>query len=431
MKGVSGAYICAVSIACIAQLHAGIGDTEDPLQPFLTAGPPTIVREVPSDAALVSKDIRVTRVVFHSRTVSASDGNRESEIYAVIARPAAEGRYPGLLVLHGGGGVAEFNRAMAWAKRGYVVVAPDLPGIGNIEKMPNSSGPWKDAERAQNQGRWITVPDATASTTFDSVVAGIQAFRLLQSQPDVIKERVGIVGISWGGYMTTMLCGLLGDQVKAAFCLYGSGNYDKGTVFGADLQKMPADQRETWLRYFDAGRRASNIKASYFIAAATNDIFFYPPSIHTTLSDIRSERNQVFSPNVTHEIRVPGGTSDSDGGSWTAMERIYFDYHLKGKGTPFPRVIPAFQPPSAKAGFATVSFSLANAGTVDPVMVYVSGSDQKWPKRLWEEVAATKQGDGSFQAVIPVSLNGGSDWFALVSDSRRVSVSTDILHVNP
>ena len=39
---------------------------------------------------------------------------------------------------------------------------------------------------------------------------------------------------------------------------------------------MPDDERERWLRHLDAGRRAPNMKAAYFVAGATNDFFYWP-----------------------------------------------------------------------------------------------------------------------------------------------------------
>ena len=53
----------------------------------------------------------------------------KNEAYAVIAVPKTPGRHPGILLLHGSGGSAEEEKAMAWAQRGYVAVAPEMPGL--------------------------------------------------------------------------------------------------------------------------------------------------------------------------------------------------------------------------------------------------------------------------------------------------------------
>ena len=47
-----------------------------------------------------------------------------------------------MLVLHGGGGHAEEAKAIGWAGRGYVALAPDLPGIGSPDKL-QSLGPFR------------------------------------------------------------------------------------------------------------------------------------------------------------------------------------------------------------------------------------------------------------------------------------------------
>ncbi len=60
----------------------------------------------------------VRRVVFHSRTVETPEGKQPSEIFAAIVRPVSPVRYPGLLVLHGGGGSAKWSVPMRWPRRG-------------------------------------------------------------------------------------------------------------------------------------------------------------------------------------------------------------------------------------------------------------------------------------------------------------------------
>jgi len=92
----------------------------DPLLPYLDGKATEIIREI-TNSITPPEGVVLRQVVFRSRD--------NSEIYAVIASPMAAGKHPGILVLHGGGGSAEVKKAMSWAQRGYVAVAPDLPGI--------------------------------------------------------------------------------------------------------------------------------------------------------------------------------------------------------------------------------------------------------------------------------------------------------------
>ncbi len=62
-------------------------------------------------------------------------------------------------------------------------------------------------------------PDITSSTIFEAVLAAVQGLYLLHDQPGVIKNKLGVTGISWGGYMTTMLSGLASPLISALLSL--------------------------------------------------------------------------------------------------------------------------------------------------------------------------------------------------------------------
>ena len=232
--------------------------------------------------------IRLRHVVFKSYTADTPSGPVTNEIYAVIATPVSTtGRIPGVLVLHGGGGTCDVAGALRWAERGYLAVAVDLPSIGNPEKQVHSSGAWKSF--AYGVGRFKAAPDVKTGKLFDGVVAGLHGFKLLQAQPRVNRDRLGIVGISWGGYMTTMLSGLLGDQLRASFSIYGSGFYEKA-VYTKQLNQLTPTERADWVKYMDAGYRAAGIHSHFFFAAASNDIFFFPPAVQATYGQIPGKK---------------------------------------------------------------------------------------------------------------------------------------------
>jgi hypothetical protein len=61
-------------------------------------------------------------------------------------------------------------------------------------------------------------------------------------------------------------------------------------------------------QYLDAGRRAGGVANNYFVAAATNHDYYWPPAVMATLGEIRSSHNQLFAPNAVDSISLPGGT---------------------------------------------------------------------------------------------------------------------------
>ena len=413
----------------------------DPFDAVLDGKAPLIVKEILPPP----EDITFRRILFQTR--------EKNGIYAVVAAPKKPGKHPGILLLHGSGGAAEEHKAMAWAQRGYVAVAPDLPGLYS----PLTHG---DLPMTRNyaEGRYSLQPDSRRSVIFDGVLAAMKALDLLRAHPDVDPERIGVCGVSWGGTMTTMVCSLAGDKVRAGFAIYGCGFFDLGNwrtnkpnpVFrpGSWAGNLTPEEREQWLRDFDPGRRAHNIKAAFFLASAANDFFGWPEAVQATLDVIPGDKNQVYAPNSNHSAKVPGGTEFGQarpvpGGpafvgnraNWLAMEVPYFDYHLRDIGQPLPKVTvePDENPylvqfkvrsphPLTKAEVYWAKAYPPEA-TTDPDKLREAQS-----KREWVGVPATKTGDGSYRAQLPPEA---AAWFALVSDDRPVSVSSPLCAIPP
>jgi cephalosporin-C deacetylase-like acetyl esterase len=394
------------------------GEPDDPLSVLRFAPAPRILRELntplPDSEGEIPDGVTVRQLVFESCTVTTSAGPVTNEVYAVIARPTAKGPHPGLLLLHGGRGFSESKRAIMWAKRGYVVVTLDIPGVADPAKVPHSAGEW--TSHPYTYERWRVKPVLEDSMMYQSVAAAVQAFRLLSIQSDVDATRLGVHGISWGGYMTAMVSSIMGPEIKAAFAIFGSGHYEE-SVFDVQLQKLTAEERAAWLKYFDAERRANHIVAPYFLAAAANDFFFWPPAVERTLAKISGEKNQVFAPNANHKLPIPGGTTRDN---WPDMPQDYFAYYLQSRGDPMPRV--SWVQPQANA--RQLCFNVVSSRPVVSAGVYYSDTSAVWTKREWKRVGAKLIADGRYVADLPADAGKNVDCYALISDDRPVSVST-------
>ena len=425
----------------------------DPLLPYLDGKAPEIIREI-TNSIIPPEGVVLRQVVFRSRD--------NSEIFAAIATPKAPGKYPGILVLHGGGGSAETEKAISWAQRGFVAVAPDLPGIAEPKKLTETKGSFSSLK--YGEGRWVANPDAGESVIFDAVLSAMKSLYLLRTRPEVDTNRIGVVGVSWGGYMTTMVCGLAGDQVKAGMALYGCGFFDLGSQSGpgagdpklprTSLARLSPEERGRWLECLDAGRRAPHMKAAYFLAAASNDFFGWPRAAQATLDAIPCEKNHLFAPNANHRMPVPGGstydinpstnstaadknfvptafqslpTPQGTKGNWISLEVPYFDYYLKGIGSPFPRVsVEKTEDP------LLVRFRVSAPHPLIKTEIYwarkapaeLKADDVK--NREWMALAAVKTEGETYEVKLPAEA---AEWFALVSDDRPVTVSSDLIQI--
>ncbi|MEY5027431.1 MAG: hypothetical protein RLZZ244_2959 [Verrucomicrobiota bacterium] len=420
-----------------AGAEPGPGSASDLFESILDGKPPQILKEL----LPAPEGVRVRRVLFRTRG--------KNMVYAVIASPKAPGPHPGMLLLHGSGGSAEEHKALAWAQRGYVALAPDIPGLyspltsGNLPMSKNYA-----------EGRYALEPDSTHSVIYDGVLAAVKALDLLRAQPEVDPQRVGVCGVSWGGTMTTMVCALAGEKVRAAFAIYGCGFFElgnwrtnkpfPGARAGSWAGNLRPEEAEKWLRDFDPGRRAKGIKAAFFHASAANDFFGWPEAVQATLDAIPGEKNHVYAPNSNHRILVPGGSVFAEdeargaGGrlagsraNWVAMEVPYFEYHLKGVGEAMPRV-------SLKESESphTARFEVRSTRPLAKVEVYWARAftaeecadserlRQAQSKREWISVEARGSLEEGYRAELP---REAGVWFALVTDDRPVSVSSPLV----
>lgn len=400
---------------------------ETPFEPFLAADAPPIVDRL---GRRTTDGIRRSEFTFRLRPQTDDDA---TTVYAALAEPDRPGPHPGVLVFHGGKQTAQVRKAEGWAKRGYVALAPTLPGIASPEEATHSRGPWTDLE--YGSGRFVADPSPTESVVFDAVVAALQSFSLLDANEAVDSNQIGLAGISWGGYTATMLAGLLGERVAAVVSLFGAGYFDEGSTMGTALSELPEPERRRWLRTLDAGRHAARITAPFFQVCATNDAHFYPPSVQRTLDAMpHQERvNQVYAPNDDHDADVPGGFTGFDGEDWIAMAPRFFDYHLRDRGDPFP-VAKTVEAVREGDGGLRVRFRATGPVPFVRQGVHYSDAAVDWPERTWLSASARPTVGERYEATVTATdLPDGVnriDWFATVTDSRPVTVTSRIDRVD-
>jgi dienelactone hydrolase len=391
---------------------------DDPFVPFLTSIPPITQTLSQVNSGSGPAAITTKKFTFSSR-------NTVNTVYGVLVYPQAAGTYPGILVLHGGGSNAEGVAGVAagFAQRGYVALAIDLPGIAGTTNTPNTLGPWKSRPLGEAP-RFDVSGGPQTSMLVDAEVAGLEAFNLLRSQTNVKAESMGITGYSWGGYSTTFLTGLLGDKVKAAYAVFGCGFYDKGSSWKALIAAMPAADRDVWLKYIDAGRRAPDIKAAYFLEGETNDTYFWPEAVGATLDAITApNKNHTWGPNLNHN-QMPAGPT---------MQRLHFDHYLKGLGSAFATVevktIAAQPDGGKKIGFEV---KLPANVVVDSARLFYSEVKPDWQTRVWLSLVAIPEASNpeagsvsNYSATLPAAEAAKQiNYYAYVTDTRTAATAS-------
>lgn len=131
-------------------------------------------------------------------TATATDGYPVHGF--LMLPPTGDGPFPVLLDIHGGPHAAYtwswFDEAQLYANAGYAVV------------LPNPRG---SAGYTQAHGR--AVRKAMGRVDVDDILSLLDA---VGQRPDCDGDRVGVMGGSYGGFMTTLLAGRYGDRFTAA-----------------------------------------------------------------------------------------------------------------------------------------------------------------------------------------------------------------------
>lgn len=110
-------------------------------------------------------------------------------------KPAPKGGYPGIVLIHGGGGTAFPAYTRRWIRRGYAVIALDW-----YNRRPGLTG--KTRSKVQTH---IPLPGGMIQDHTANVANMVLCHSLLRSLPEVNKEKTAFVGLSWGSWYGAML----------------------------------------------------------------------------------------------------------------------------------------------------------------------------------------------------------------------------------
>jgi dienelactone hydrolase len=173
-------------------------------------------------------------LTFDAKSIGTPNSGAPIELW----RPVGAGPFPAMLVLHGCQGVGEGSRG--WAAR--------LVGWGYVAAIVDSFHPRKFNEVCDVG--WLVPPELRAQDAFN-------AASYLRTRPDILPDRIGVIGFSHGG-SSTMIAALSdkvpvdrgGRPFQAAVAyyphcqmIYGQSRFGTDTLIliGQDDDWMPAE----------------------------------------------------------------------------------------------------------------------------------------------------------------------------------------------
>lgn len=351
-----------------------------------------------------------------------------TEVFAFYASPQTLGSatpgesYPGIVLIHGGGGTAFSDWVWLWAKRGYAAIAMDLSGhrppaptydkVG--EKISDASHSRESRTRLEHGGL-----DHGHDTKFGSIggdrdddwpyhaVANVmKAHSLLRTMPGVDPDRTAVTGISWGGY-TTCLVASLDDRFKAAVPVYGCGFLHEGESVQKPSIDALGDRREAWIAAYDPSSHLAKGSVPMLWVNGTHDIHYVLDSYAKSAALVKSPKIFRIQPRMPHGHQ-PG---------WAPVEiGIFVDSYLKG-GIPLPTVDPM------TLNGTTVTLPYKSPTPVVSAELHYTVDQGKRSERKWIAQPASVQVAQIVAEGLPTEAN---TWIITLVDERGAMSSSDV-----
>lgn len=332
-----------------------------------------------------------------------------TRVFAYYGLPAksdgSTAKVPGVVLVHGGGGTAFASWVKLWNQRGYAAIAMDLCGCvpvgtyGKWERHAAGGPPGWDASFDQ-----ISQPLGEQWQTH-AVTAVARANSLLRSLPEVDPERIGLTGISWGGYMTCLVAGV-DARFKCAVPVYGCGYLGDNSAWLPAFERLGAEKSGQWLKQWDPSVYLPQARMPLLWVNGTND-FAYPMDSWQRSIQLHDKSTLCL------RIRMPHG----HGAAGENPEEIHaFMNSILRAGKPLARV------GTAKLEGKSVTVSFTSEVPVTKAELCYTLDSGKWQDRKWEATAAQLDVNAStVRAELP---EGVTVWYVNLFDERDCVVST-------
>ncbi len=367
----------------------------------------------------------------------------DTDVFAFYASPITLGnevkpgtKFPGVVLIHGGGGTAFAEWVQLWAKRGYAANAMDLNGsrppdaefdakgvaIGNGHKgtrtrLPNGGPPHGHPEKFD----CINAPDTSDDWPFHAAASVMRAHTLLRSFPEVDAEHTAVTGISWGGY-TTCLVASLDDRFKAAVPVYGCGFLHEGeSVQKPSIDKLDPEHRALWVKEYDPGSLLPRCHVPILFVNGTNDVHYVLDSYMKSYNAVPGEKYMRIQVNMPHG-HPPG---------WAPQEiGLFIDSKCRGG-----KALPILGQPHIVGD--TVRFNLNSRPPIklkSASLHYTKDSGlrskREWvtvPASIFDITPSTNDIVYIYKITAPKPPSEANTWYLSVTDDRDAMVSTEVV----
>lgn len=157
---------------------------------------------------------------------------KPTRVYAWIGIPASASKekpVPGIVLVHGGGGTAFDTWVKKWTAKGYAAISIAVEGQTDQKNTGKNGKPSKGWQQhawpgpARNGIYGDSDKPLKDQWMYHAVANTILGNSLMHSLPMVDSKKIGVMGISWGGVITSTVIGI-DHRFAFAIPTYGCGN---------------------------------------------------------------------------------------------------------------------------------------------------------------------------------------------------------------
>ena len=326
----------------------------------------------------------------------------------IMGRPSSGEKFPGVVLVHGGGGKAFKEWVEKWAADGYAAIAMDLAGKGPDGKRLNRPGP---DQRGHDKFGSMETGNLREVWSYHAVSSVVLSHSFLLNLPEVDENKTCITGISWGGYLTTIAASL-DNRFQAAAPVYGCGFYDESDVFSEPLNQLSSTAKQQWMSYFDHSVYLSSAQSSFLFLNGNKDQHYNVVPYHKTYSLVPKEiRTIAIKPDMKH----------SHEHGWEPQEIRYFFESVVNQAPPLIQVGDVVE----KDGRLRLTYQ-SPVGLYRARFYYTNDTLSSNIERKWEVQGAVIDATSGIVSC-PIPESDFKYGFFYLVDHRHLSVSSEFI----
>ena len=342
--------------------------------------------------------------------------SKPTRVFAYYGAPARTGgkRLPAMVLIHGGGGTAFAEWVRMWNRRGYAAIAMDT--CGNQTDPATDGKPWNPPRHhheyggPEGWGGFAQIDEPTTDQwTYHAVAAVVLAHSLIRTFPEVDPKRIGLTGISWGGYLTDIVAGV-DPRFRFAAPVYGCGFLGEDSAWLDQFAKMGPDKAAHWLALWDPSQYLPLAHRPMLWVTGTNDFAYPMPSLQKSYRLPRGPRTLAV------RVRMPHG--HQEGSKPEEIHALADAMLLPGSArSALPRIV------SAHTAGGVLTAAYRSARPVAKAELNYTRDLGKWQERKWETVPANL--DAAKQRATAQVPEGARVWYLNLFDDRGLVVSSE------